>query len=151
MSLWDKYKWDVVADFHEYYSIRAEEEFDNDAIRFCELLLRLPKKARTFVNLDQNLQLDDEYYLLRSIEYNMRLQTWFNTKDAQSSRPKNMPEPIYSPWEIEEQKEKKRQERRLVKERYLTAEETDLTKLFDRSDLVPLENIVIKDDISDKI
>lgn len=96
---------ELVADFQQHYGIRLR---DVDALPDSErawvalLAAQLPRGSRVASAMDERAEWSDETYLLRAIEYEMRLLLWGM---SDPKRRGEKPQPIMS---LAEQREKER-------------------------------------------
>ena len=90
----------VIADFQQFYGIALplDDIPDADAERYAVLLEQLPAKSRYSIKLIPDLAWESKDYLLRSIDYTLRMMSWSMSNDAK--RGINKPEPVKSPGEI---------------------------------------------------
>lgn len=90
----------VVADFRQYYGMSmpvGAGDDPPDPELYSVLWTELPPESRCARRADPDSAWGDEEYLLRSIDYSLKVLAWQRTKDGQRGR--NAPAPCPTPGE----------------------------------------------------
>ena len=94
-----KYPSQLRADFQRFYGLNLDGLGAEYTYRHAaDLAAHLPQESACVRAQNPEFEWTDTQYLLRSIEFSLRVIVWQNTKDGQKGRRK--PKPIDTPAEI---------------------------------------------------
>lgn len=93
------------ADFQRVYGLNIDDMGESYSMHHAAVLAaKLPTDSLVFKAENPALEWSEAVYMLRNIEYMLRVLAWQNTKDGQKGRKK--PQPIETPDERAKQRDK---------------------------------------------
>lgn len=113
MADWVDHRAQVVADFRQFYGMSLPVGADDDPPdpeMYSVLWTELPPESRCARREVPDLAWGDAEYLLRSIDYSLRVIAWQRTKDG--ARGRNAPSPCPTPGEAARRRDAAERSRR---------------------------------------
>lgn len=91
-----KRKTELRADFQRVYGLNIDDMGEGYSVKHAaDLAAMLPKDSLVFKAENPAFEWSETQYMLRSIEFSLRILIWQNSKDGQKG--KNKPKPIDTP------------------------------------------------------